>query len=206
MCSSNVHYYIICLTVGSLHKKQDVHEDDENKDPIDEYDCDLSSQVPHKELYHEDLSQDFDWKCCDYKDNSGNNQVLHRELLHGGINNDAVHNETETCNFTSNVEGDLNVHEETTHEEIHSNDHLRWTQNDYYYFYGFMQIVTRILTLLGSLLKSLIMRNISVSSIRSFAKKSSMIVRKISVIKPRKLAEMFAPMKLNQQVLLQSTH
>ena len=66
--------------------------------------------------------------------------------MHGGINNDAVHNETETCNFTSNVEGDLNVHEETTHEEIHSNDHLRWRQNDYYYFYGFMQIVTRIAT------------------------------------------------------------
>ena len=54
MCSSNVHYYIICLTVGSLHKKQNVHEDDENKDPIDEYDCDLSSQVPHTELYHEE--------------------------------------------------------------------------------------------------------------------------------------------------------
>ena len=41
------------------------------------------------------------------------------------------------CDTKSNVEGDLNIHEETTHGDWF-NDSLSWTQKDYYYdFYGF---------------------------------------------------------------------
>ena len=45
--------------------------------------------------------------------------------------------ECEDCDTKSNVEDDLNIHEETTHGEIDSNDCLSWTQDDYYDFYGF---------------------------------------------------------------------
>ena len=39
--------------------------------------------------------------------------------------------ECEDCDTKSNVEDDLNIHEETTHGEIDSNDCLGWTQEDY---------------------------------------------------------------------------
>ena len=34
---------LLAFSVGSLHKEQDVHEDDENQDPIEDYDCDPSN-------------------------------------------------------------------------------------------------------------------------------------------------------------------
>ena len=34
---------LLAFSVCSLHKEQDVHEDDENQDPIEDYDCDPSN-------------------------------------------------------------------------------------------------------------------------------------------------------------------
>ena len=45
--------------------------------------------------------------------------------------------ECEDCDTKSNVEGDLNIHEETMHGQIDSNVCLSWTQEDYYDFYSF---------------------------------------------------------------------
>ena len=54
--------------------------------------------------------------------------------------------ECEDCDTKSNVEGDLNIHEETTHGD-YSNDCLDSTHEDYYEFYGFlMNIAMRKLT------------------------------------------------------------
>ena len=45
--------------------------------------------------------------------------------------------ECEDCDTKSNVEDDLNIHEETIHGVIDSNDCLGCSQEDYYDFYGF---------------------------------------------------------------------
>ena len=70
--------------------------------------------------------------------------------------------ESEDCDTKSNVEGDLNIHEETTHGEIDSNDCLSWTQRIITISMVLMKIATRKLTPLRKLLQSLI---ISMSSV-----------------------------------------
>ena len=54
--------------------------------------------------------------------------------------------ECEDCDNKSNVEDDLNIHEETMHGVIDSNDCLGWTHEDYYDFYGFNEYCHEKLT------------------------------------------------------------
>ena len=68
------------------------------------------------------MSQDFEWKYCDYEDNSRSSRVLHQELLHGGSNNEDTRTpheiycqdfECEMCIDEAKAGSELIVHEET---------------------------------------------------------------------------------------------
>ena len=133
---------------------ENVVQDDENQDPVEAYDCDPSnyeaiamcSQIVHTEPSHEDLSQDCAWKYCDYEENSISGQALHQELLYGGINNEDIHNKYETyrqnfecedCDNKFPLKDDLEVHEETSHEEVPRNYWLNCLQEQYYEYYNY---------------------------------------------------------------------
>ena len=141
---------LFAFFVDNFHKEQDVHEDDENQDPIEGNYKAISrgDQVVHEELYHEDLSQDFEWKCCDYEANPINSMVVHEEPLYEDGYNERRNLELvicrqsfecEDCDNKFPLKNDLEAHEEISHEEVPIINWLNCSQEQYYEYYNFYE-------------------------------------------------------------------